>query len=412
MKRYLLAPRICNLATVLLLLLLAMLPGKGAQAEDTPPGRLAPPVSVERGMLLPTYTGCGGVPGVPSSNEAYEQEVMERVNTVRAENGLPPLKRASLLDDAARYHATDMGQDNYFNHDSYDRSGGSLVKACAWSARIQSYYPNWRSLAENIAVGYATPESVMNGWMGSSGHRANILSTSNWEIGVGYYEGSGSWYRYWVQDLGRQSGVYPLIINQEATSTDSRDVSLYIYGDWQEMRLRNDDDDWTAWQPFQATSNWTLGGGVGEHTVWAEMRTGGDTTVSSDDIYLTRAPALGNLPNTLSFLYSIPDQRLVPAVHQTTPLNVGDDDTLTWSLTHAGDWFIVAPTGGATPASFWITPTTFETGAVATHTGAVTVTVVTPAGTEGSPHQTNLTLQVVNTPLSYVYLPLILDGQV
>jgi len=96
-------------------------------------------------MLLPTYTGCGGVPGVPSSNEAYEQQVLERVNTVRADNGLPPLKRVPSLDDAGRYHATDMAQDDYFNHASYDRSGGNLVKACDWSARIQSYYPNWQS---------------------------------------------------------------------------------------------------------------------------------------------------------------------------------------------------------------------------------------------------------------------------
>ncbi|MDY6875739.1 MAG: S8 family serine peptidase [Chloroflexota bacterium] len=394
------------LATVLLLLIL--IPGGGAWAEDVPPDWLIPPVSVERGMLLPTYTGCGGVSGVPASNEAYEQKVVERVNTVRAENGLPPLKRFLSLDDAARYHATDLAQDDYFDHDSYDRSGGDLVQACGWSARIQSYYPNWQSLAENIAAGYTTPESVMNGWMNSEGHRNNILSTSNWEIGVGYYQG-GSWWHYWVQDFGRRSGVYPLVINQEATETDSRDVSLYIYGDdWQEMRLHNDSDSWTAWQPFQATLNWTLNGVAGERTVWVEMRDGSQTAASSDTIYLTGVPALGNLPNILQFTYSIPDERLLSTAHHVSPSNVGNDDPLTWTVATEGAWFTAAPTGGTTPTSFWITPTIFSTGTVVTYTGVVTVTVVNPDGVEGSPHRIDLVLRTVDTPLNYVYFPLIL----
>jgi hypothetical protein len=277
--------------------------------------------------------------------------------------------------------------------------------------RVPSYYPNWQSLAENIAAGYTTPESVMDAWMnGDQGHRDNILSTNNWEIGVGYYEGSGHYYRYWVQDFGQRSDVYPLIINQEAAETDSRHVSLFIYGDWEEMRLRNDGGPWTAWQPFQATLNWTLSNGRGEHTAWAEMRSGGHTTVSSDTIYLTSAPALGNLPETLSFTYSIPDGRLLPVAHRATPLNVGDDKPLTWGITTGGDWFTAAPLDGTTPASFWITPTTFGTETVATYTGAVTVTVVDPAGTENSPHRIDLTLQIVNTPLSTVHLPLIVHN--
>ncbi len=138
------------------------------------------------------YTGCGGVTA-PAVNADYEQQVVDRVNAVRASNNLPPLKLATELGRAARYHATDMGQDDYFQHDSYDRSGGTLVKVCDWSTRISSYYSNWQSLAENIAAGQADPQSVMNAWMNSPGHKANILSTGNWEIGVGYYKGSGAY---------------------------------------------------------------------------------------------------------------------------------------------------------------------------------------------------------------------------
>ena len=53
----------------------------------------------------------------------------------------------------------------------------------------------YRAAGENIAMGYATPEAVVNAWMNSSGHRANILNSSYTRIGVGYVE-SGN---YWTQ---------------------------------------------------------------------------------------------------------------------------------------------------------------------------------------------------------------------
>ena len=56
---------------------------------------------------------------------------------------------------------------------------------------------NYFSAGENIAMGYPTSESVVNGWMNSSGHKANILNSSFTHIGVGCYEENG--YYYWVQ---------------------------------------------------------------------------------------------------------------------------------------------------------------------------------------------------------------------
>ena len=91
------------------------------------------------------YPGCGGVTA-PVVNADSEQQVVDLVNTQRASQGLPPLKRVIELDQAARYHATDLGQDNYFQHDSYDGSGGTTF-VCAWSTRIGSYYSNANSLA-------------------------------------------------------------------------------------------------------------------------------------------------------------------------------------------------------------------------------------------------------------------------
>jgi len=123
---------------------------------------------------------------------------------------------------------------------------------------------------------------------------------------------------------------------------------------------------------------------------------------------LFNLPALGNLPDALQFTYNIPNGKLFPVAHQVTPLNVGSDATLTWTVATEGHWFTATPPTGVAPASFQIIPSTFATGTVATHTGAVTVTVVDPSGAENSPHRIDLTLQVVDTPLTTIHLPLIL----
>ena len=233
------------------------------------------------------YTGCGGVSALVV-NANYEQQVLDLVNSERANRSLLALMRGTSLDQAARYHATDIGQDNYFDHNSYDRIGGNLSQICTWDTRWKSYYgSSLQSLAENIAAGYATPQDVMTGWMNSPGHFANIVSTSNWEIGVGYATVNGSsYYSYWVQDFGRRSDVYPLIINRDAATTNSRAVSVYIYGAWQQMRLQNDSGAWGNWQPFQSNFAWTIGSGVGNHTVNAQLQNGGTITTTSDAIYL------------------------------------------------------------------------------------------------------------------------------
>ena len=57
---------------------------------------------------------------------------------------------------------------------------------------------------ENIAGGYYTPADVMDGWMQSDGHCANIMSTSFTEIGLGYHPGGGDYTRLWTQVFGRQ----------------------------------------------------------------------------------------------------------------------------------------------------------------------------------------------------------------
>ena len=158
--------------TMLLLALLLLLPVSPVRADDPQPQIGEPavyePVIGETPDPQPLFTGCARV-NVAAQNAAYEQQVVELVNNERNTVGLPPLKRNTDLDYAARFHSKDLLDDNYFEHNSYDRQGGNLVQVCEWSTRVSNFFTNWNNLGENIAWGYATPADVMQGWMNSSG---------------------------------------------------------------------------------------------------------------------------------------------------------------------------------------------------------------------------------------------------
>ena len=139
---------------------------------------------------------------IESMNSSFEQEVLKLTNKVRKKKGLKSLKWDETLSYSARYHAKDMGEDDYFEHDSYDRKGKRLVKSCAIFDRIESFirYP---FLAENISAGRTSPEEVVKAWMKSPGHKKNILDRNMTRLGVGYYYVEGSEYgHYWVQNFG------------------------------------------------------------------------------------------------------------------------------------------------------------------------------------------------------------------
>jgi uncharacterized protein YkwD len=360
------------------------------------------PVLSGASLSAASYTGCGGA-AAPTVNADYEQQVVEQVNAQRWANGsLPPYKRVSPLDTSSRYHAADMGQDDYFDHATYDRVNGSLVLICSWDTRIGIYYTGVRG--ENIAAGQPDPTSVMAAWMGSQGHKDNILSTTSWEIGVGYYSGSGKYGSYWVQDFGKRSGVYPLVINRETAHTSSPAVSLYIYGTWTQIRLKNENGPWSSWQGFQNNITWTLSACSGTKTVSAEMQSGSSDVTSSDSIELTSSPPiLIGLPDSLHFVYSIPDGRLYPPSAQLLPIDQCNTPAMPWTAAKSGNWLSLSATFGTTPAPFTVTPSGFNPSTPATYTGSVTVTG--PAGAGGSPHLINLTLDVENLPLKILYLP-------
>jgi uncharacterized protein YkwD len=259
---------------------------------------------------LANLTGCGGA-RLPSSNPDYEARVVELVNQIRLEHGLLPLKRVAQLDHAARFHATDMAVDDYFAHNSHDRVNGQLVLSCKWGDRVSTYYANWSSMSENIGAGYTSPDAVVKGWMESEGHRKNILSNANWEIGVGYFSGQGSYKHYWVQNFGQRRDTYPVIINGEAATTDTGELTIHVYGQWENIRMRANVGAWSEWQPFQPVVGWFLEGAPGEHTLHVEMRKAGTVAHSSDTIRLTTdtTPSANNNLQNKIYLPSILGRR-------------------------------------------------------------------------------------------------------
>ena len=117
----------------------------------------------------------------------FESEVIDLVNVERAAEGLAPLNYDARLAAAARDHSEDMGLQDYFSHTSLD---GRTV-----SERIEDAGYSWNTYGENIAAGQPTPEDVIDSWMSSQGHRANILNPNFCDIGVGYTYVADSFYR-------------------------------------------------------------------------------------------------------------------------------------------------------------------------------------------------------------------------
>lgn len=379
--------------------------------EPTVDSSVGEPVRLEPGpeRAIDAADASGSCSGgdYQSSNTEYEARVVHGVNQIRLEHGLMPLKRVPQLDAASRFHATDMSVDNYFSHTSYDRINGVLVEGCAWSQRVQSYYPNWGSLAENIAAGYRDPEAVINAWMQSEGHRANILSNSNWEIGVGYFRGSGQYTHYWVQDFGRRTHFYPIVLEGEAPTTTTGLVTVHIYGTWDQVRLRTDDQHWSDWMPFQKAIPWQIVGDVGERTVYAEMRNSSQAAASSDSIYLTsntRNLSLADLPDRLSFVYNSKERRLAPDAHVIKPLLTAPSG-YRWQAEVAGPWLRLSQATGQEGDPVEVRPVVSSASGIRPESATVTFTLVDAHGAVVDSHTIAVSLQILDGSARALYLP-------
>lgn len=122
-------------------------------------------------------------PPPPPSSPGYENTLLREINQVRAQNGLGALRSSNALAEAAEFHSKSMASRGFFAHESAD--GSTFWK------RVERFYPSrgfrYWSAGENLAYGSPSmsADGAVRAWMGSPGHRANMLSATWTEIGIG-----------------------------------------------------------------------------------------------------------------------------------------------------------------------------------------------------------------------------------
>ncbi|MEV6166795.1 CAP domain-containing protein [Streptomyces sp. NPDC051954] len=139
------------------------------------------------------WTALWARPMTPGELARTATDVVDLTNRERARAGLPPLAVDPILTTAAQAHSADMIARAFYAHTSPDGSQPWDRAAAAGSTR--------RSIGENIACGQRSAAEVVEGWMNSPGHRANILKPTFTHIGVGF-AGGGAAGTYWTQLFG------------------------------------------------------------------------------------------------------------------------------------------------------------------------------------------------------------------
>ncbi|MGW4629050.1 CAP domain-containing protein, partial [Streptomyces rubiginosohelvolus] len=170
----------------------AATPSKKSKAPTTAPEKSSAPASK---APAPPKTSAAPPPSKkpsPSPTDASARsEVLALVNQERAKVGCSPLSTSAPLTSLAQNFSEDMAARGFFDHTDPD---GDTPWDRAAQAGVQGL------AAENIARGQADAQAVMEGWMNSEGHRANILNCDYKTIGIGIHEGSGG--PWWVQNFG------------------------------------------------------------------------------------------------------------------------------------------------------------------------------------------------------------------
>lgn len=129
----------------------------------------------------------------PQGAEAMAKATLAAINTARSERGMAPLTPDARLTSAAQSHACDSAKRGRMGHQGSD--GSTLAD------RVQREGYRYRNIAENVALGYPDPAAVVQGWMGSTGHRKNILTRNARDAGIGLALGRDG-ALHWVLNLG------------------------------------------------------------------------------------------------------------------------------------------------------------------------------------------------------------------
>ena len=157
------------------------------------------PTRTRLGLVIAASAALTLTPAIGSSQPAgaatvsVQNQVIQLVNVQRAKVGCRALVLDARLSRAAQAHSIDMAKRRYFSHTSLDgRTFAQRIRAQGYTGSV---------IGENIAAGYPTPQAVMDAWMKSPGHKANILNCRYTAIGVGSAVG-GPYRYYWTQDFG------------------------------------------------------------------------------------------------------------------------------------------------------------------------------------------------------------------
>ncbi|MFE0626001.1 CAP domain-containing protein [Streptomyces sp. NPDC058864] len=140
----------------------------------------------------PAKTTVAAQPTRSGADDSVVEEIVRLVNEERASAGCRPVTLEDRLTEAAQDYTDVMARSGELSHTGPD---GSTM-----AGRVEAAGYQWSALGENIAVGQRTAAAVMDAWMHSEGHRANILNCNFEQIGVGVNTSSnGPW---WTQDFG------------------------------------------------------------------------------------------------------------------------------------------------------------------------------------------------------------------
>ncbi len=338
------------------------------------PGLLRPSKSILRWagtpglllLMLGLVAVLSGVHGVCAQKDPA-LHLYELISQARLYEGLAPLGRSTLLNQAAQRHADDLVALGKVTHEGSDGS--------SFQQRIREVrYHAWEDgllVDEVIWAGLGTAEDALV-WLHSNPSWKVLTDPRYREIGVGYADDNGV--HYFVITVGSRPGVLPIFINDGAETTDTAQVALHLTneeavpfgeGNWMgraiEVRISNQPDfEGLPWLPWEPLLPWVLAGDQpGEYAVYVEFRDGANrTAVSQDTIRLvtpqemppTPTPFFTLLKATPVALATLPPVTPTAVPGGTPPASPGPQEPTVTSTPPAGT------SGGGSPLSTALPP--------------------------------------------------------
>jgi hypothetical protein len=249
------------------------------------------------------------------------------VNQARLDEGLIPYALFPLLNASAQRHADDLALNQASSHIGSD---GSMPRE-----RIaQAGYAAWTQAdgelvaGENFWIGRSSIEDAVAYFLTDPPQRANLLSTTYREMGVGFATGADG-RNYYVLDFGVRPNVLPVFINDGATNADDAQVAIRLpnenvrpegqgasfMGEVIEIRVSNEpsfeNSPWQTWEPLIP---WTLPDVPGEHTVYVQFRdAAGRTAAAADTIVLGQGVIAAPTPVPPTFTSQAPPTLVPPS---------------------------------------------------------------------------------------------------